>query len=101
MAEPAPPRNVLFETRDHDRASDYLTGIYGGNIRLDGRKKGTFRLARLGTETFTISTATQLPALPDPATRRPLTRDTRPWARTAGAGYAAVTAVVLPGGWCG
>ncbi|MFD9894459.1 helix-turn-helix transcriptional regulator [Amycolatopsis sp. NPDC059027] len=56
----ATPRNLLFETTDHDQAGEHLTGIYGGSIRLGGRKNGVFRLTRLVTDTFAVSTATHV-----------------------------------------
>ncbi|MFE0023719.1 helix-turn-helix domain-containing protein [Amycolatopsis sp. NPDC059021] len=80
-AAPAAPRHVLFETTDHDKAGEYLTGIYGGNFRLGlGRKGAPVHLSWRITNTFTFVTAVHsaeigytLEAVPSLMIARPLT----------------------------
>lgn len=54
-AAPTPSQPVLFETRDHDRWVEYISGAYGSSIRLGSRKDGhLLRHTRLAAATFAI-----------------------------------------------
>ena len=55
MAAPSQP--VLFETRDHERWGEYISGAYGSSIRLGSPKDGhLLRHTRLAVDTFAIDT---------------------------------------------
>lgn len=54
------PQHVRFETTDYDRAGDYLTSVYGTNMRMTGRRVGyLFRFTQMTTPAFSIGTAAQ------------------------------------------
>lgn len=54
------PSRVVFQTTDYDRAGEYLTSLYGTNMRMTGRQVGySFRFTQLSTPTFSIGTAAQ------------------------------------------
>ncbi|MFJ8916423.1 helix-turn-helix domain-containing protein [Amycolatopsis sp. NPDC102389] len=54
-AVPISSRPVLFETRDHDRWGEYISGVYGSSIRLGSPKDGLLlRHTRLASTTFAI-----------------------------------------------
>lgn len=54
------PQRVLFQTTDYDQAGEYLTSVYGTNMRMSGRQVGySFRFTQLITSTFSVGTAAQ------------------------------------------
>ncbi|WP_340682529.1 helix-turn-helix transcriptional regulator [Amycolatopsis coloradensis] len=60
MAASTPPRDLLFETTDSDQAGEFITGVYGADIRLTGSKKGyRYRHTRMATDAFTIDSGSQ------------------------------------------
>lgn len=79
MTAPATPPHETFQTADYDQAGEYLTGIFGGTIRLAGHKKGApFRLDRLVARTLSISTATHVGAIECTAESMPVLMLGRP-----------------------
>jgi hypothetical protein len=59
-----PPQHVRFETTDYDRATEFLTKIYGTTIRVTGRRVGyAFRFTQMTTPTFSIGTGAQTDTL--------------------------------------
>ncbi|MGB3444361.1 MAG: helix-turn-helix transcriptional regulator [Actinophytocola sp.] len=54
------PQRVLFQTTDHDRAGEFLTSVYGTDIRMTGTRIGySFRFTQLMSSTFSVGTAAQ------------------------------------------
>lgn len=59
-ASTTPPPSALFETRDSDRAGEFLTSAFGSSIRPAGRKAGYFlRVNRLTAPSFAIDDLAQ------------------------------------------
>jgi AraC-like DNA-binding protein len=60
MADAPAAAQQLFETADSDEAGQYLTDLFGANIRLGAQRKGfLLRLSQTGTDALAITTATQ------------------------------------------
>lgn len=54
------PQRVIYQTTDYDQASEYLTSLYGTNLRMTGRRVGySLRFTQVNTSTFSIGTAAQ------------------------------------------
>jgi AraC-like DNA-binding protein len=64
MTATTTPSAALFETRDADRAGEFLTTAFGSSIRPAGRRRGYFlRVNRLATPGFAIDDLTQSDAM--------------------------------------
>lgn len=74
-----PLQRLSFETTDHDKASEFLTGVYGTNMRTTGRQVGySFRFTQMSTSTFSIATAGQTDEMAIMVERAPMLYVVRP-----------------------